>query len=448
MGAWGSGPFDSDTACDFLASLGHRSQATISKALHHAARVPPGEPLDVDDAVHAWVAAEIVAGAFGQLDPSALNDTALRTSTATKPDEKTRLLAIDAAERIRGEGELRDLFQEAEPKHRRDFEARLSGLLERLRLGVQGAVPLKKAKRGELLLLPGVGGRALVQVLGANEVVVFEASFDADAPLLDELEALVAHRVVAGVALLARVSDHLGPASIRAEHKSKAHYAQEAGCGPNGGYFDNYSVASASGGNLELVGYEEAKNFESGAWYEFGELQKLAQSPAAKKHVYSPEQREAAVREAAEPRWLVRRQVSRPGVFGDVEFAREFLEWMESTGGVPNLLRVFRTGGLPGALNERNARYGQLFCALVAWWLGRWSLEALPGETASRFPPPPDPQALAAAVRDAAQIADRLLDRDSVLRLMWCGDAAGIKELEDEVMKLQCALTYEQALIP
>lgn len=441
MGSWGSGPFDSDAACDFLAMLSEGSQVAITNALRKAAGAQPTEYLDVDDGVHAWAAAEIVAGAYGQIDPSAVNDTALQVSISIKPRENDRLLAVAAVEKVLAVGELHDLFHEAEPQLRRDFEHRVLGLLERLRRAADGARPLRKAKRGDLLLLPGANGRALVQVLGAKEVVVFEGTFEADSQIAEKLVPRAAHRVVTSIATLARVSEHLGPTTIRAEHKTKARYVRETGSGPNGGYFENYSVASATGRNLELAGYEEARKYESGEWYDLKDLRELAHSSASKKLVCSPEQREAAFRRAAEPRWAKRRMDSRPGVFGDVQCVCGFLDWMRSTGGVGNMLAVFRSGGFAGALDEKSARYGQIFATIVAWWLGRWTLEPLPRELAARFPEPPNDQALTLAVTDARRIANSLLARDSGLRMIWCGDLQGLKELEDETAELQCALS-------
>ncbi len=438
MGSWGMGPFDSDAACDFLDMLDEGAPERITSALQLVADAQAAEYIDVDDGAHAWVAAEIIAGAFGLAAPDAVNDRALETSGSLKPQESDRLLALAAVARLRTSGELHELVRADESMHR-EFERRTSGLEERLVRAAAGAKPFARAKRGDVLLLHGEP-RVRVQVLNAREVVVFSAADDGNDVVEEELESR-AHRVVTSVAQLARCSEHVGPAAISKNMKASARYATEAGTGPHGGYFENYAIATATGRNLELVGYENARAYESGEQYTLGALRELALRPERKKRVRSPAQREAAFRIACEPRWKERREQTRPGVFGDVDNVRGFLDWMQSTGGVDNMLRVFRLGGLPSAMDEWGARYSRVFAVIVAHWLGRWSLDALPHELAQKFPERPNDEGLAGAVEDARRIADSLLDFDSVLRMMWCEEAQGIEELEREVAELQRALS-------
>jgi hypothetical protein len=70
MGAWGSGPFDNDTAADWVyglvdATTDEEALKVLESALSAAAETPEGEYLDADEGLCAVAAAAVVAAATG-----------------------------------------------------------------------------------------------------------------------------------------------------------------------------------------------------------------------------------------------------------------------------------------------------------------------------------------------------------------------------------------------
>ena len=113
MGAWGVGPFDNDTAADWLAELEELGEAAIRDALTAAADPGDDAYIEIDAAAEALAAAEIVAASCGHAAPS-LPAAALAWVGAhgVPPDDLVEL-ALGAAKRVGDASELRELWDEA-----------------------------------------------------------------------------------------------------------------------------------------------------------------------------------------------------------------------------------------------------------------------------------------------------------------------------------------------
>ena len=61
MGAWGTGIFDNDTACDWAADLAESSDLSVIEAALDGVLEAGSEYLDVDKATEARAAAEVIA---------------------------------------------------------------------------------------------------------------------------------------------------------------------------------------------------------------------------------------------------------------------------------------------------------------------------------------------------------------------------------------------------
>lgn len=121
MGAWGSGPFENDDACDWLDELADSGVAALREAL---ALADAADYLEAPDGSVVVAAAEVVARMAAVVDDEA-EETA---ADAELPDEVTAFLAscgppattlIAAAraalDRVTADdSELRELWQDAE----------------------------------------------------------------------------------------------------------------------------------------------------------------------------------------------------------------------------------------------------------------------------------------------------------------------------------------------
>ena len=113
MGAWGVGPFDNDSAADWLAELEERGEAAIRDALAAAADAGDDAYIEIDAAAEALAAAEVVAASCGHAAPS-LPEAVLAWSGAHGvPADDLVELALRAAKRVGEASELRDLWDEA-----------------------------------------------------------------------------------------------------------------------------------------------------------------------------------------------------------------------------------------------------------------------------------------------------------------------------------------------
>ena len=120
MGAWGSGPFENDSAADWAMELADGDDdGPIVDALGAVVDAPPDEYLEVDEGSAVVAAAAVLVALSGraaklpedlaewvELQPPELAETLL---------EKHRERALRALARVRGEGsELRELWEESE----------------------------------------------------------------------------------------------------------------------------------------------------------------------------------------------------------------------------------------------------------------------------------------------------------------------------------------------
>jgi hypothetical protein len=113
MGTWGVGPFDNDSAADWLAELEERDEAALRDALAAAADAGADAYIDIDTAAEALAAAEVVAASCGHATPS-LPETALAWVGAHGvPAVELVELALRAAKRVGDASELRELWDEA-----------------------------------------------------------------------------------------------------------------------------------------------------------------------------------------------------------------------------------------------------------------------------------------------------------------------------------------------
>lgn len=132
MGAWGHGPFDNDSAQDWLAELIAKGPARLSSAIHTVAHAAPDAPLEFDACAVALAAAELIAaardGRTAWLD---------EPSTQWLAEHRAAVLAIDAArargavERVANRSELREHWDDA-GKQGAAFHGYVRELIERL----------------------------------------------------------------------------------------------------------------------------------------------------------------------------------------------------------------------------------------------------------------------------------------------------------------------------
>ncbi len=121
MGAWGSGPFDNDTALDWVWELVEApDDGPLILALEQAVETPVGDSLDADVGTCALAAAETVAALAGARLAALPED--LEEWVGLQPEEvrrtivaKLRDIAVTATERVKGpESELDKLWVESD----------------------------------------------------------------------------------------------------------------------------------------------------------------------------------------------------------------------------------------------------------------------------------------------------------------------------------------------
>lgn len=131
-GAWGSGAFDNDDALDFATDLARQQDAALVYQTLRAVRDRTGY-LEAPDGSAAVAAAEVVAALNGHPCkgmPEALEKWIQRQKRPTKEQVS---LAVAAVQRVRGAGsELGELWADAKPSDRRQWEAAMSDLMKRL----------------------------------------------------------------------------------------------------------------------------------------------------------------------------------------------------------------------------------------------------------------------------------------------------------------------------
>jgi hypothetical protein len=136
MGTWGVRAFENDSANDWSGALtGASDFAAIDAAIKSVVKSKAGSSIELDDAIEAVAAAEIIASARGQ------NSVALPSHIANwlaeqdyQPTDDIAARAAQAVERIAEESELREQWEA-----KSSWLKEMSGLAERLR-----AAPVRK----------------------------------------------------------------------------------------------------------------------------------------------------------------------------------------------------------------------------------------------------------------------------------------------------------------
>lgn len=129
MGSWGSGPFENDSASDWVHEL---KAVTDDSVVRSALALGDDEYLDNHEGSSAWAAAEVVAAALGRphldLPQEVQHWVELNGSTVKKRRKK----AGKALERILAhDSELHDMWDEAGALE--EFSAQVLDCADRLR---------------------------------------------------------------------------------------------------------------------------------------------------------------------------------------------------------------------------------------------------------------------------------------------------------------------------
>lgn len=130
MGAWGTGSFENDDAADWVLELGKISLDDLTTILVQAAGT---EYLEAPVACETIAAAEVVAalkGSPAEGAPAAVGDWAKKHPQALTPELTSA--AMQAMDRVRKNGELKDLWMEADGLNdwiaaMRELQGRLEG---------------------------------------------------------------------------------------------------------------------------------------------------------------------------------------------------------------------------------------------------------------------------------------------------------------------------------
>ncbi len=114
MGAWGAGPFDNDTALDWVWELDESSDLDVVRVAITSVTVETGY-LDSDVACRGLAACEVLAASHGFARPG-LSDHVTQWQSRSGPQSDSDLVrqALLALDRIQGDGsELRELWVES-----------------------------------------------------------------------------------------------------------------------------------------------------------------------------------------------------------------------------------------------------------------------------------------------------------------------------------------------
>jgi len=117
MGAWGSGTFENDDACDLVCDLRESTDLSLlEEALRTAAETD--EDLDAGDGSKALAAAEVILALLGNPSPAIAEEEDLQAWMKANPQRPTAALlalAERAVQQVTAEdSELRELWDEAD----------------------------------------------------------------------------------------------------------------------------------------------------------------------------------------------------------------------------------------------------------------------------------------------------------------------------------------------
>ena len=116
MGAWGHGSFANDSALDWLGELREGDPSLVRSALEAVVDADADAYLELDECAAAMAAAELVAAALGKgndrLDKDAVSWLPAHSATVQAVGAQ---LAYRAVERVFGQSEMRELWDENGP---------------------------------------------------------------------------------------------------------------------------------------------------------------------------------------------------------------------------------------------------------------------------------------------------------------------------------------------
>ena len=117
MGAWGSGTFENDDACDLVCDLRESTDLSLlEEALRTAAETD--EDLDAGDGSKALAAAEVILALLGNPSPAIAEEEDVQAWMKANPQRPTAALlalAERAVQQVTAEdSELRELWDEAD----------------------------------------------------------------------------------------------------------------------------------------------------------------------------------------------------------------------------------------------------------------------------------------------------------------------------------------------
>ncbi len=137
MGAWGTGPLESDTTLDWLADYDGAGAAAVREAFEAQKEQAGGEYIDSDVSECAWIAAEAVALAHGR------PHTSMSTNPNAAPLQRhldavraadLRDAAIEATTLMRADqSELRELWTEDDASDGNPWLTEIADLEARLK---------------------------------------------------------------------------------------------------------------------------------------------------------------------------------------------------------------------------------------------------------------------------------------------------------------------------
>lgn len=132
MGAWGSGPFDNDDACDWAFELEEGGVKYIKATLQTVTKSKPDEYVEAPECSNAIAAAEVVAAMNGQGLKKLPEEVSDWLGSKPKLSPELKSLALAAIDRIGSKSELKELWDEAKPDDKKQWYASLKDLTNRL----------------------------------------------------------------------------------------------------------------------------------------------------------------------------------------------------------------------------------------------------------------------------------------------------------------------------
>jgi Domain of unknown function (DUF4259) len=429
MGTFGSGPFENDGAADFLVEAVEAPTRAVPSALRAAAEAPDSAYLDVDVGQAAHAAAEIVAIAFG-CSATAESTDASEIASTIKPTDALRLLALRALDRIAGpQSELASLWAEGADG---SFRAQIEALRARLVDGKSGARKPPRPKVGDVFEVPHAGETLVVQFVAPREIVVFQGARGGDEAL-----AIAASRTgvrtPCEVAQLTRIGRVVGRVPVRAPFKGKKLYGIEVGS------IECYALVNGSHRDWRRVTYDEAREHDLHESRYLDGWARLAfgETPPRPR---SPDEREADHRRRSKVEWDRRRSVTGPGPFDDPAATKSLFDHVSKYGAADHL-DFYRKAAREVVGGEAEWQYRWTYCqvGLLALWMGRWPTGDVPEALRGEIPPPPEDD-VTDCLAGGRALLDRVVQRESELRMLWEEAPDGGASFHAAVAKLRVAL--------